>query len=57
VSKMFDPRNGPGIALSLREPKASEAAEAERSPAGVAGRLAREDLSIESGESEQETDP
>jgi len=57
VSKMFDPRNGPGIALSLREPKASTAAEVEWSHARAGVRLARKDLSIESGESDEESDP
>jgi len=57
VSKMFDLRNGPGRMLSPGEPKASEIAEAEWSTGGAAARLAREDVSIKSGMSDQETDP
>jgi len=54
---MLDPPNGTGIVPAPREPKASGAAEAEWSHARAGVRLAPEDLSIKSGESEQETDP
>jgi len=50
VSNMFDPRNGPRLKHSPREPKASEAAEAEWSLARVAARLKREGLSMKNGE-------
>lgn len=57
MSNMFNRRNGPGLLLSPREPKASDAAEVEWSAAEAAARLAREGLLIKSGEGDQERDP
>jgi len=54
---MFDWRNGPGIVLSPREPKAFETGGAEWSTAGATARLAWEGLSSKTGASDPEAAP